>query len=75
MAFDAAPLGEALRFLADAAGLDVVLTDVPPARVTLRLRNVDPRDALVALANAHGLGVAEVGPTLVLRPVRGGPGP
>jgi len=50
-----APIGEAFRFLAEAANVNVVLGDGVEGEVTLRLRRVTVRDALRAVAATHDL--------------------
>lgn len=50
-----APLGEALRFLADAAGKPIVLGRALDKPVSLHLRRADPLAALRALAATHGV--------------------
>ncbi len=52
--FDRAELGNALRFLADAARLGLVIEEGVHGEVTLTLSRVRPLDALIALAEAHG---------------------
>jgi hypothetical protein len=52
-----APLGDALRFIADSGGFNVVVGDDPNVPVTVKLHNVDAFDALVTVAEAHGLDV------------------
>jgi hypothetical protein len=54
VAFEGAELGNALRFLAERAGVGLVLGDSLSGRVSLRLRHVRPLDALFAIAEAHG---------------------
>jgi len=49
-----APLTEAVRFLADAAGVNVVVGEGVHGEVTTRMRHVHPLDALEAIAQAHG---------------------
>lgn len=50
-----AALGDALRFIADAGGFNMVLEGDPNTPVTLQLHRVDAFDALVTVAEAHGL--------------------
>lgn len=50
-----APIGEAFRFLADAANVNLVMADGIDGQVTLRLRRVTVRDALRALAATQNL--------------------
>lgn len=57
VAFDHADLPNALRFLADAAGVNLVVADGVSGTVSARLARVDPLDALFALAQAHGADV------------------
>jgi type II secretory pathway component HofQ len=52
--FDDADLHNALRFLADEAGVSLVIGDGVSGRVDDRLERVDAYEALVTLARAHG---------------------
>lgn len=65
--FHRADLSDALRMLADAGGLDVVVAEGVRGVVTLALRDVDPYDAIVAVASAHGARVSVRGRVVVVR--------
>ncbi|MCC7538771.1 MAG: hypothetical protein IT379_21275 [Deltaproteobacteria bacterium] len=54
VAFREADLANALRFLASAGGLNLVLGDGLAGTVTVELRRVRALDAIVALAESHG---------------------
>jgi hypothetical protein len=53
----AAQLGDALRFIADAGGFNLVVQGEPASAVTVKLRQVDAYDALLTVAEAQGLEV------------------
>jgi hypothetical protein len=53
----AAPLADALRFIADAGGFNLVVEGDLSAPVTLKLTGVDAFDALATVAEAQGLDV------------------
>jgi hypothetical protein len=66
-----AELADALRFIADAGGFNMVLQGDPSASVTLELHRVDAFDALVTVAEAHGLVVdIQRGIVLVTPPLK-----
>jgi hypothetical protein len=52
--FNRARLDNALRLLADAGRFNLVLHGELSQSVTAELRSVEPYDALLALADAHG---------------------
>ena len=52
-----AAVGNVLQFIADAGGFNLVVEGELAALVTLRLRDVDPFDALATVAEAEGLNV------------------
>lgn len=54
VSFREADLANALRFLASAGGIDLVLSGGLAGTVTVELRRVRALDAIVALAEAHG---------------------
>ncbi len=56
--FAEADLPNAMQFLADAGGFNLVLEEGLTGRVSARLHGVEPYDALVALAEAHGAEVS-----------------
>ncbi|MEM9070691.1 MAG: hypothetical protein AAGE52_19445 [Myxococcota bacterium] len=58
VSFRRAPLSDALRFLADRAGINLVVEDNVQGEVSLQLRSIHPLDALEALAQAHGAQVS-----------------
>jgi len=67
VAFHDADLGNALRFLADAAGVQLVVDEaVGGATVSARLDHVDPLDAMILLAETHGAGVELRGPFAIV---------
>lgn len=53
----AAALGDALRFIADAGGFNLVVEGEPLTPITVKLRRVEAFDALLTVAEAHGLDV------------------
>lgn len=52
--FEGAPLGNALRLLAETGRFDLVLDGDFSQPISQVLRNVEPYDALLVLAEAHG---------------------
>ncbi|MCB9592232.1 MAG: hypothetical protein H6719_05830 [Sandaracinaceae bacterium] len=60
-----APLSNALRLLADAANLSIVIGEGVEAEVSVDLRQVRPLEAMHALADAHHVDIAIVGRTVV----------
>ena len=60
-----APLSSALRLLAEAASMSIVLGGGLDAEVTVDLRGVDPLEAMRALAAAHGVTLSIVGRTVI----------
>jgi hypothetical protein len=65
--FAEAEVREAMRLLAEAAGLDVVVEEDVRGTVTLDLRDVRPFDAMEAIAAAHGARVELQGRLAVVR--------
>ncbi len=65
-----ARLVSALRLLAEAAGLSIVIGEGLDQEITVDLRRVRPLEAMRALAAAYGVELAFVGRTVVAR--RGG---
>lgn len=68
-----ARLDDALRMLAEAANLGLVLPEPLTQPIRLELRAVDPVDVIEMLAASHGLEVRWQGRVLVVRP-HGDPG-
>jgi type II secretory pathway component HofQ len=66
VAFHDAPLQEALRMLAEVADVDLVVSEPLSQPVTLELRQVDPLEAMEALAAAHRLRLARRGDLVVV---------
>jgi hypothetical protein len=64
--FAGADLTDALRLLADAGGLALVVGEGVQGTVDIDLRAVDPFDAMVALAEAHGASVSVRGRIVVV---------
>ena len=62
-----APLGEALRFVAEAAGYGVVLGEGLERTVTVSLRRVPALEALAAIAEAHRVSLERVGRNVFVR--------
>ncbi|MEQ8456837.1 MAG: hypothetical protein RLO52_20875 [Sandaracinaceae bacterium] len=62
-----APLGEALRFVAEAAGYGVVLGEGLERTVTVSLRRVPALEALAAIAEAHRVSLERVGRNVLVR--------
>jgi hypothetical protein len=62
-----APLSSALRLLAEAADLGIVIGEGLEAPVTVDLRRVRPVEAMRALAVAHDVELSVVGRTVVAR--------
>lgn len=67
VAFRRAPLTEALRLLAQEARVQLVIADALSGEVNLRMRNVRPWDAMLALAEAHGADVLRDGDLVIVR--------
>jgi type II secretory pathway component HofQ len=65
--FQGAPLESALRLLAEAANVGLVIGEGVEGTVSLDLRGVSPLEAMEALAEAHGLTISRVGRTLIAR--------
>jgi type IV pilus assembly protein PilQ len=61
-------LSNALRLLADAADLQLVVDDAVTGRVDLTLRGVTAAEALRIVAVAHGARVEHHGDVVVVRP-------
>ncbi len=61
ISFHRAPLSEALRMLADHAGVNLVMGDDVSGEVSMHLSRVRPLDAMEALAQAHGARVQWIG--------------
>jgi hypothetical protein len=57
VSFQGADMTNAFQFLADAGRFNLVMEDGLSGRVSARLRGVDPYDALVSIASAHGVSV------------------
>jgi len=53
----AAPFEEVMRLLGDTGKFNVVVQEGAASNVTIRLRNVEPYDALVVIAEARGIDV------------------
>jgi len=66
--FRSASLNQALTFLAEAGGFSLVVDGELSGSVDAELRDVRAYDALVALAEAHGLEVARRRNVVVVRP-------
>lgn len=62
-----APLSSALRLLAEAADLGIVIGEGLETPVTVELRGVHPVEAMRALAAAHGVALSRIGRTFVAR--------
>ena len=62
-----ADLANALRMLADAARVPIVIDGDLAGTVTLELRRVDPLQAIALIAAAHGARADRVGPSVVVR--------
>ena len=62
-----APLGSALRLLAEAADMGIVLGEGLTAPVDVELRRVRPMDAMLALARAHHVELTVRGRTVIAR--------
>jgi hypothetical protein len=54
VSFQGADMVQALQFLADAGGFNLVMSEGLTGKVSATLRGVDPYDALVSLAEANG---------------------
>lgn len=65
--FHGAPLAHALRLLAEAADLGLVIGDGVEGTVSLDLRDVAPLTAMEAIAQAHGIELEIVGRTVIAR--------
>ncbi len=65
--FDDADLHNALRFLADEAGVSLVIGEGVGGTVNDRLTRVDAYRALVSLARAHGATVERQGRVVIVR--------
>ena len=68
IAFHQADLPNALRLLADAAGVQLVVSDGVDGSITASFRRVDPLDAMVLLAETHGAEVELRGRFAVVMP-------
>jgi type II secretory pathway component GspD/PulD (secretin) len=66
--FHGAEVREAIRLLAEAARLDVIVDEDVRGTVDLDLREVRPLDAITAIAEAHGATVAVSGRLVIVRP-------
>lgn len=64
--FAGAPLREAMRLLAEAAGMDLVIGVGLDGVVDVTLRDVRPLDAMGAIAEAHGARVEVSGRTVIV---------
>lgn len=62
-----ARLSNALRLLADAADLGIVIGEGLDTRITVDLRRVRPVEAMRALAQAHDIDLRVIGRTVVAR--------
>ncbi len=67
VSFERAPLPDALRMLADAAGVGLVIGEGVTGDVSLTLRGVQPLEAMRALAEAHGVSLTFVGRSVIAR--------
>jgi hypothetical protein len=67
--FDAAPLASALRFLAEASDLGIVIGEGIEGSVSADLRDVRSVTAMQTLAEAHGVELSFVGRTVIARPM------
>ena len=65
--FDDADLVNALRFLADEAGLSLVIGEGVDGRVNDTLSNVDAYRAMVAIARAHGASIERQDNVVIVR--------
>ncbi len=63
-----APFADAARMLADAGRFDLVLEAPSATEVTVSLRDIDPYDALVLIAEAKGLSVRTTRGVVVVAP-------
>jgi hypothetical protein len=72
VAFHGADLPNALRLLADAAGLQLVIAEGVAGTISARFTDVDPVEALLFLAQAHGASVDLRGRFAVVTVERGG---
>jgi hypothetical protein len=70
VAFSNADLPNAMRLLAEAAGVNVVVEDGLAGTVDLSMRNVRPLDAMTAIAQAHGATIEQSGRTWIVRRTR-----
>jgi hypothetical protein len=68
--FADAELREAMRLLAETAGVDVVIEEGVHGSVTLELRDVQPLEAMRAIAEAHGASLELSGRTAIVRAAR-----
>jgi type IV pilus assembly protein PilQ len=64
--FQDADIHTVLRFLADAADLNLVVSDQVQGRVTLRLKDVAWQDALAAVLASKGLAATTLDGTLIV---------
>ncbi|HJK97413.1 MAG TPA: hypothetical protein RMF84_09340 [Polyangiaceae bacterium LLY-WYZ-14_1] len=64
--FDDADLVNALRFLAERAGVSLVVDEGVTGRVDLSLREVDPLEMIFVLARVHGARATRPAPGLVV---------
>jgi hypothetical protein len=64
--FDDADLVNALRFLAERAGVSLVVDEGVTGRVDLSLRGVDPLEMIFVLARVHGARASRPAPSLVV---------
>jgi hypothetical protein len=65
--FEQAPLSSALRLLAEAASLGIVIGEGLDDRISVDLRRVRPIEAMHAIARAHRVELELVGGTVVAR--------
>ncbi|WP_236603808.1 hypothetical protein [Sandaracinus amylolyticus] len=70
VSFEGASLREAMRLLAEVAGLDVVVDEGVQGTVTLDLRDVRALDAMEIIATAHGASIEVSGRLAIVRAAR-----
>ncbi|AKF08743.1 Type IV pilus biogenesis protein PilQ [Sandaracinus amylolyticus] len=70
VAFDGASLHDAMRVLAEVAGVDVVIDEGVQGTVTIDLRDVRALDAMEILATAHGASLEVSGRLVLVRAAR-----
>ena len=71
VSLERARLSNALRLLADAADLGIVIGEGLDSEITVDLRRVRPLEAMRALAQAYDIDLQVIGRTIVARRVNG----